>query len=225
MKFTTYKHISLIFSLILLGVMEVSLPSLAIAQTKNPEVRELFEEGRKLVQARDYNGAIALYEQAAKIEPRNAIIYSGIGYLHAQQGNFTSALSAYRQAIALDNKNSDFYYAIGYVQANLGDTHEAKEAYRRAIQLNRNHLNAYLGLGVTQAKLGNFTAATWAYEEAIKLDPNNAQTYEFMANMYQQRGQFQRTRTLLNQALTLYNRANDYNGAKRVQDMLQELGS
>ncbi|WP_414542591.1 tetratricopeptide repeat protein [Nostoc sp. CCY0012] len=224
-----YKRISLIVGLLSLGFCTITIPSavqaqVLMAQTTNPELKRLFEEGKRLVEANDYNGAIAIYERAASIEPKNARVHSGIGYLHAQQGNFQPALAAYRRAIAIDGNNSDFYYAVGYVKGNLGDTNGAKEAYRRAIQLNRNNLNAYLGLGITQARMGDFTAANWAYEEAIKLDPNNAQTYEFMAAMYKQRQQTSRASDLLRQARNLYQRRNDYNGVNRVEGMLRELG-
>lgn len=224
-----YKRISLIVGVLSLGFGAVSMPRVAqaqvlIAQTTNPQVKRMFEEGQRLVAARDYNGAIAIYKQAANIEPKNARIHSGIGYLYAQQGNFQPALAAYRRAIAIDGNNSDFHYAVGFIKVNLGDTNGAKESYRRAIQLNRNNLNAYLGLGITQARLGDFTAANWAYEEAIKLDPNNAQTYEFMALMYKQRRQTSRANNLLQKARNLYQRRNDTVGVNRIDGMLRELG-
>ncbi len=224
-----YKRISLVVGVLCLGFSAVSIPSVAqaqvlIAQTTNPQLKRLFEEGQRLVAARDYNGAIAIYQQAAQIEPRNARIHSGIGYLHAQQGNFQPALASYRQAIAIDANNSDYHYAMGYIKANLGDTKGANESYRRAVQLNRSNLNAYLGLGITQARLGNFTAATWAFEEAIKLNPNNAQTYEFMALMYKQRRQTAQANNVLRKARDLYQRRNDSAGVNRVNGMLRELG-
>ncbi|TVP65224.1 MAG: tetratricopeptide repeat protein [Nodularia sp. (in: Bacteria)] len=224
-----YKRISLVVGVLCLGFSAVSIPSVAqaqvlIAQTTNLQLKRLFEEGERLVAAKDYNGAIAIYQEAARIEPNNAKIHSGIGYLQAQQGNFQPALASYRRAIAIDANNSDYHYAMGYIKANLGETNKAKDSYRRAIQLNRNNLNAYLGLGITQARLGDFTAANWAYEEAIKLDPNNAQTYEFMALMYKQRRQTAQANNVLRKARDLYQRRNDSAGVNRVNGMLRELG-
>jgi tetratricopeptide (TPR) repeat protein len=224
-----YKRISLVVGVLFLGFSAVSIPSVAqaqvlMAQTTNPQLKRLFEEGQRLVAANDYNGAIAIYQQAAQIEPRNARIHSGIGYLYAQQGNFPPALASYRRAIAIDTNNSDFHYAVGYIKVNMGDTKGASQSYRRAIQLNRNHLNAYLGLGITQARMGDFTAANWAYEQAIKLAPNNAQTYEFMALMYKQRRQTAQANKVLQKARNLYQRRNDSAGVNRIDGMLRELG-
>lgn len=227
--FTVYKRISLIVGILLLGCSAWSMPSVAQAQTlvvqaNRAELKPLLEEGKRLVDAGDYNGAIAVYQRAAAIDNRNAKIHSGIGYLYAQQGNFQAALAAYRRAIAIDSNNSDFYYAVGYIKGNMGDTPGAKEAYRRAIQLNRNHINAYIGLGVTQSRMGDFTAANWAFEQAINIDKNYAQTYEFMALMYKQRRQTKQASSVLQKARDLYRRRNDADGVARVEAMLQELG-
>ncbi|WP_017651582.1 tetratricopeptide repeat protein [Fortiea contorta] len=195
-----------------------------VAQARNPELTQLLEQGRRLVDAGDYNGAIAVYQQATSLDPKNAKIHSGIGYLYAQQGNFPAALAAYRRALALNPNNGEFYYAVGYIKGNLGDTPGAKEAYRRAIQLNRNNTNAYLGLGVMQARMGDYEAAMWAYEQAINLDRNNAQTYELMASMYKQRRQTKQAGNLLAKARDLYQRRNDQDGVARVEALLRELG-
>ncbi|MBN4004492.1 tetratricopeptide repeat protein [Nostoc sp. LPT] len=224
-----YKPTSFVFSVVLLGCFTFTIPSVAqaqvlVAQAKNSELKQLLEEGRRLVNAGDYGGAIAVYQQAASIDPKNAKIHSGIGYLYAQQGNYQAALTAYRRAIAINPNNSDFYYAVGYIKANLGDTRGAKEGYRRAIQLNRNNVNAYLGLAVTQSRMGDYTAATWAYQQAIDLDKNNAQTYELMGSMYKQRRQAKQANSLLQKARNLYKQRKDSDGVERVEAMLRQLG-
>nr|WP_066383578.1 MULTISPECIES: tetratricopeptide repeat protein [unclassified Anabaena] len=224
-----YKRIMLILGVLLLGSSVASIPTVAqaqtiVAQASKPELKELLEQGKQLVDAGDYNGAIAVYQRAAALDNRNARIHSGIGYLYAQQGNFQAALAAYRRAIALNPNNSDFYYAVGFIKGNMGDTAGAKEAYRRAIQLNRGNINAYIGLGITQSRLGDYKAANWAFEEAIKLDRNNGQTYEFMAVMYKQRRLPKQATNLLQKARDLYRRRNDSDGVARVEAMLQELG-
>jgi Flp pilus assembly protein TadD len=224
-----YKQTAFVASVLLSGCFVATMPSVAqaqvlVAQANNPELKELLEEGRRLVDAGDYNGAIAVYQQALRLSPKNAKIHSGIGYLHAQQGNFQAALVAYRRAIGLSPNNSEFYYAVGYIKGNLGDTPGSRDAYRKSIQLNRNNINAYLGLGVMQSRLGDYTAATWAYEQAINLDRNNAQTYELMGSMYKQRRQTQQANNLLVKARDLYQRRNDQDGVARVEALLQNLG-
>lgn len=226
-----YKQKSLLLTILLLGSFVTATPVVAettevlVAQARNPELKRLLEEGRRLVNAGDYNGAIAAYQQAQKLDPKNPKIYSGIGYLYAQQGQFRLALKSYHRAIAIDKNNSDFYYAVGYIRGNLGDTKGAKEAYRRSIQLNRNNFNAYLGLGVTQTSLGDYQAAKWAYEQAIKLNQNNPRTYELMGSMFKKRRQTQQASNVLRKALSLYRVSNNWEGVNRVEALLRDIGS
>ncbi|TAE61578.1 MAG: tetratricopeptide repeat protein [Nostocales cyanobacterium] len=225
-----YKQTSFLVAVLLLGSVVTVTPVMAqssetlIAQASNPRLKELLEQGRRLVDTGDYNGAISVYQEAARLDPRNARIHSGIGYLYAQQNNFKSALDSYRRAIAIDGNNSDFYYAIGYIKGNLGDTNGAKEAYRRSIQLNRGNFNAYLGLGVTQTALGDYESAMWAYEKAIEINKNNPQIYELMGSMFKKRQQTQQASNVLRKALSLYRSSNDAEGANRVENMLREMG-
>lgn len=224
-----YKKTSLVLTVLLLGCLFTSTPvvvkaDILVVQANNPELKNLIEEGKRLVDSKDYNGAIAVYQQAAKLDPKNERIHAGIGYLYTQQGNFTSALDAYRRAIAINPNNSDFYYAVGYLKSSTRDNKGAKEAYRRAIQLNRNNLNAYLGLGVAQTSLGDYQSALWAYEQAINLDKNNPRTYELIGSMFKQRRQTTQANKVLKKALDLYQRDNDPEGVARIQTMLKEIG-
>ena len=94
----------------LVGATPVSHPSSGrlIAQANNQELSRLLKEGRKLVDSGNFTGALALYQQAASLDSKNAKIFSGIGYLQARQGEFQAAADAYRQAVALDPKMLTF---------------------------------------------------------------------------------------------------------------------
>ena len=224
-----YKKTSFVLTAILLGCLFISTPVVAttdvlVVQADNAELKNLIDQGKRLVDSQDYNGAIAVYQQAAQLDRKNDRIHATIGYLYTQQGNLSSALDAYRRAIAINPNNSDFYYAVGYIKSSTSDNRGAKEAYRRAIQINRNNFNAYLGLGVSQTSLGDYQSALWAYEQAINLDKNNPRTYELIGSMFKQRRQTTQANKVLKKALDLYQRGNDTEGAQRIQAMLQEIG-
>ncbi len=225
-----YKPTSFIISIILMGSITAITSPTAEAQTliarsqSTPEVKRLLEEGRRLVNARDYDAALAVYQRAAALEPKNPTIHSGIGFLQAQSGNFRGALTSYRRAIALNGNNSDYYYAVAYIHGNLGDFKASKEAYRKAIQLNRNNVNAYLGLMVTQSRLGDYDAAKWAYEQLIEREPKNARAHELMGSIFKKQGKRQEAISQLRQARDLYERQRKFDGANRVDGMLRTLG-
>ncbi len=225
-----YNRTSFLVSVFLVGSIAATMP--AVAQTgafggqqrSTPEVKQLLEEGRRLVSGGDYSGAIAVYQQAATLEPKNATIYSGIGYLYAQQGNFPTALAAYRRAVSLNPNNGDYAYALGYVSGNLGDNRGAKEAYRRAIQLNRNNVNAYLGLGTVLLRLGEYSNVNWAYEQAMKLDPRNPQAYEIRGTQLMKQGKSRDAIVVFQKSRDLYRQQGKSDSVARVEALLRNLG-
>ena len=205
-------------------VSVIAQAKILVAQKKSTsQVRQLLNEGRRLVNSRDYNGAISVYKQAATLEPKNGSIFSGIGYLYAQQGNFSAALAAYRRAVALSPNNSDYHYAKGFISGNMGDNSKAKAAYRKAIQLNRNNVDAYLGLAAILLNLREFENAKWAFEQAIKIDPKNAQAHELKGVMLIKRGRSREAIAQLKKSLSLYETQKKWKGVRRVDSMLRDF--
>jgi Flp pilus assembly protein TadD len=110
---------SLVGTLLLAGLVALS-PQAGQAQTsdgaapsesttnRDQNLDTLFEQGRKLVEAKDWTGALDVFEQAAVLDSKNARVFSGIGYVQAQRGSFEEAAAAYRHAIELDPHNADF---------------------------------------------------------------------------------------------------------------------
>lgn len=227
--YTVYKGTSLVVSVILIGSIATTIPVIArsqvlVAQQSSSEVKQLLEQGRRLVDTGDYNGAIATYQQAAILEPKNATIYSGIGYLYAQQGNFPAALTSYRRAVSLNPNNSDYVYALGYVSGNLGDNAGAKDAYRRAIQLNRSNVNAYLGLATILTRVGEYDNAKWAFEQATNLDPRNPQAYEIRGTTLVKQGKSKEAIPVFRKARELYATQGKSESVARVEALLRNLG-
>ncbi|MGB3514112.1 MAG: tetratricopeptide repeat protein, partial [Microcoleaceae cyanobacterium] len=149
-------------------------------QTTNSGVDELLRQGRELVDARKYQKAIAVYQQAARLDPKNAQIYSGIAYLQALEENFQAAAQFYQQAVAIDPHNADFQYGLGYTMAKLENYQAAAEAYRRASLLDRSKTNAHLGLGASLFRQEKYNEAIVAYQVAIQSNPKNAEAYASM---------------------------------------------
>lgn len=61
---------------------------------RRQQLDKLLQEGRKLLDAGNFSGAISRYQQAAKLSPKNARIFSTIGYLQVRQGNLSAAAAA-----------------------------------------------------------------------------------------------------------------------------------
>ena len=65
-----------------------------LSDAQQEALDDLLTEGQEKVEARDYAGAIALYQEATRIDPSNARLFSGIGYLYVQQDRKSTRLNS-----------------------------------------------------------------------------------------------------------------------------------
>src|SRR3989442_14361 len=82
----------------LLWILGALFPSLAFAQTPNPESQRQLQTALQRYQAGDLDGAIAAYQQAIKLNPQSGIAYSGLGSALIDKGNPKDAAAALEQA-------------------------------------------------------------------------------------------------------------------------------
>jgi tetratricopeptide (TPR) repeat protein len=92
---------------------------------------------------------IAAYQQAVRIDPKDASAYTNLGILYAtQQKDFPGAEAAFRTAIAAAPTLASAHYNLGNL---LEDQHRdypgAEAAYRSAIAAVPTHASAHFNLG------------------------------------------------------------------------------
>ncbi len=83
----------------------------------------------------DLEGAIAQYEAAARIDPKQPVIYLNLGLMHKAKGYLEPALRAYEYAILLDPNYAAAYQNMAVVLFKLGKLPQSKQAFERAIAL------------------------------------------------------------------------------------------
>ncbi|NJL49081.1 MAG: tetratricopeptide repeat protein [Leptolyngbyaceae cyanobacterium SM2_5_2] len=84
-----------------------------LSTAQQEQLDDLLRQGQERVAAKDYAEAIAIYQQAAQIDPQNARILSGIGYLHIQQGDYAEAVAA--TAVPLTWIVTTWPFAMGWL--------------------------------------------------------------------------------------------------------------
>ncbi len=167
---------------------------------RQDQLRDLLRQGRAMVEAKEYEAASKVYQQAARLDSENPRIFSGIGYLEAQQGNYNTAVWAYRRAIELDPNNGEFYYALGHTLAKLEEYSSATTAYYRATELTPDKLAAYLGLGTVLLRQDDRAGALVVYNKLLEIEPNHPEANATIGSLLVQRGNYPRAITYLNKA-------------------------
>jgi tetratricopeptide (TPR) repeat protein len=130
---------------------------------------EFFTEGQEKARAKDYQGAIASFDQALAIAPDFAEGYYHRGLAKFDLGNHGGAIADYTQAIQLDSQNINGYFArsLGYMA--LGELAAAIADTETMIRLNPNAAKAYKLQATIETKLGQTEAAIANLKRAAEL--------------------------------------------------------
>ena len=97
----------------------------------------LVAKGRAAYDAKDYEGALAAFEEAKKERPEDPAVEYNRGVALAQLGRVAEAKQAF-QRVAEANRpelQEKAWYNLGNVHATTGERKEALQAYRRALKL------------------------------------------------------------------------------------------
>lgn len=86
-----------------------------------------FDAGRKAVDARDWKGAVALFQKVVARDPKNADAFNYLGYAYRNLGDYDSAFRHYGQALALDPKHKGAHEYIGEAYLKTGNLAKAEE--------------------------------------------------------------------------------------------------
>ncbi len=133
-----------------------------------------FMAANKAYVQRDYQSAIANYDQAIILNPQGASAFLNRGIAHYKLGNLDAAISDYDIAIRLDLKDAIAFFNRGNAHSDLGNLDAAISDYDNAIRLDPNDAPAFFNRGNAHYNLRNLDAAISDYDNAIRLDPNDA---------------------------------------------------
>lgn len=85
-----------------------------------------FQEGRKAVEAQDWNKAIDLLTKAVQADPKNADAHNFLGYAYRKKGTFAASFEHYGEALRLNPKHKHAHEYIGEAYLLTGDLPKAE---------------------------------------------------------------------------------------------------
>jgi tetratricopeptide (TPR) repeat protein len=99
----------------------------------------LVNRGIVLLSERETDRALADFEAAIALNPRDAIAHAYRGEVHKAKGQFEKARSEYDIAISLDGASADLFVNRGEIHRQLGARDKAKSDFETALRIEPDH--------------------------------------------------------------------------------------
>jgi len=161
---------------------------------KNKALNDTFNQGMAAVQSQQWDAAIAAFNKANEMDPKQVVIWARLAdaYMQSgaqktgadQQAAYDKGLEAFSKAIELKPDDAAYHnnYALALVKAKK--IPEAQAELTKAAQLDpQNAGRYYYNLGAVLVNSGQNDAAGQAFKKAIDLDPNYADA-QYQYGMY-----------------------------------------
>jgi tetratricopeptide (TPR) repeat protein len=136
--------------------------------------------------------AIAEFNKAIKINPRDADAYYNRGLAYYYKGQYDQAISDFNRVLEINPGDIRAYKGRALVYQNKGQYDEAISDYDTAItEMDSIYTEIHINRGVAYARgKGQYDKAISDYTKAIEINPKNARAYYNRGIAYQSEGKY-----------------------------------
>lgn len=167
----------------------------------------LFGYGQTSYYLNEISAARTAFKKMLEIDPQNAVAYSYIGKIYAEDENYKMAEENVLKAIALDDSNYDFYMDLGTYQRFRGKFKDAEKAWTNAIKINPEYFLAYAYRAGLYDEQNLYDEALEDYRMVVKTNPQYYFAYESLGMLAWRIGNFDEARAAFEKAYS-YNKTN-----------------
>lgn len=151
-------------------------------QALERKLKDLISRGSEKTARRDWDGAIADFDQAVALDPNQADVFGFRGAAKYAKGDRDGAIADFSRAIALNPALPLFHFNRGAARHSKGDNYGAIVDFNRTLELDPKYSSAYAGLGAVKYSLGDFDRAIADFDRAIAIDPTASENYAGRGN-------------------------------------------
>lgn len=191
---------------------------------------DYIKQGYTCFSQKQYRKAIEFYDDAIRMNPKNAITYGNRALAHAYLNEFNEAIEDNNIAVKLDPKYAGAFHNRGTAHAKLGHHQQALEDYNKAIALDPNDAIVYNNRGGSYDDLKQYEHAIQDYDKAIALNPKYATAYYNRGTCYDKLGQYKQAIQDYDKVIALnpkyaaayYNRGCSYGKLDQYEQAIQD---
>src|ERR1043166_7519510 len=124
---------------------------------------------------KEYDNAIAAYNDLLKSDPNNEKAKIGIGMTNLEKGDLKAAEETLTKAAETANPTREVFYNLGEVKFAAGQTDEAAKWYQKAVDLDGTWGKPLLKLAFVALNKGDNAGALKYSEKVVAVDPTSAE--------------------------------------------------
>ncbi|HEX7154706.1 MAG TPA: tetratricopeptide repeat protein [Thermoanaerobaculia bacterium] len=171
-----------------------------------------YNEGAALANQKDYDGALAKFEEAVKANPSLTAGWIAIAKTSAVAKKYPRAIEAANKALEIDNEDTEMWAVLFDAYTATGDKAKAKEAQSK-LPANATGLFNDAARAINAGKDGD---AEPLLKQAISADPSFAQAYYELGMLYVRGGNNASAKSNLEKYLELQPDGKDAPTAKEM---------
>jgi Flp pilus assembly protein TadD len=125
-----------------------------------------------LDQRGETQSAIAHFEKAMTIAPKESAVHVNLALAYDRTGRTDEALASYDTALSLNPKSWTAHYNRGGTLARLGRNEEAIRDFKRSAELSPEPASSHYNCGIVLEKMGRREDALLAFQQAVESKPD-----------------------------------------------------
>jgi choline-sulfatase len=165
-----------------------ALATLKKGQAANPKDPQVLEaQGALFHDLERPRDAIAAYEAALPLAPRNAMLRVKLGEMYRDGGEPGKAVRLLQEAVEINPDPPAFWNSLGVVLGASGNPTEAEAAFREALKRDPKQAQYAYNLGLVLRRLGRTAEARVLFGRTLELNPGFAPARARLAELDQRR--------------------------------------
>jgi tetratricopeptide (TPR) repeat protein len=153
--------------------------------------------------------AIAEFEAAAAVSPREPNVHFGLGYLYWKSHRYDEAKREFQSELSIDPNHPLALAYLGDIAIRNDHPDEALSLLRKAVGMKDDIRIAYLDLGAVLTQQKQYGEAIAALHHAVELDPAQPDAHYRLAHLYQAMGQAEESQKEFAKVRELHEKADE----------------